>query len=120
MQTNEHNAERQNYARAETVPEQYANSNEISADAPAVTAEQANSGGAPPPRPTRWIPQRKAEIVAAIRGGHMSFDEARERYTLSIEEYLSWQVGLELSGLPGLRVNRVQQNRRRRVRSTGR
>ena len=116
MPTNEHNAERQNYARDEADPEQYANSNEV----PAVTTEQAKTGGAPPSRPTRWIPQRKAEIVAAIRGGHMSFDEARERYALSLDEYLSWQVGLELSGLPGLRVNRVQQNRRRRVRSTGR
>lgn len=120
MQTNEHNAGRQNYERDEADPDQYANSNEISAARPAATAEQARSGGAPPSRPTRWIPQRKAEIVAAIRGGHMSFEEARERYALSIEEYLSWQVGLELSGLPGLRVNRVQQNRRRRVRSTGR
>jgi hypothetical protein len=120
MQTNEHNAERQNYVQDDAEPEQYANSNEMPAARPAVAAEQANSGRAVPPRPTRWIPQRKAEIVAAIRGGHMSFEEARERYALSIEEYLSWQVGLELSGLPGLRVNRVQQNRRRRVRSTGR
>jgi hypothetical protein len=118
MQTIEHNAERQNYQRAEADPDEYANSNEI--QAAAVAMEAAKSDGATPPRPTRWIPQRKAEIVAAIRSGNMSFEDARDRYTLSMEEYLSWQLGLELSGLAGLRVNRVQQNRRRRVRSTNR
>jgi hypothetical protein len=120
MQTIEQSAGQQSYERDEAGPEQYANSNEVQAAGRAVTAEQAKSGRAPPPRPTRWIPQRKAEIVAAIRGGHMSFEEARDRYALSMEEYLSWQVGLELSGLAGLRVNRVQQNRHRRKRSTGR
>ena len=120
MQTIEQSAGQLSYERDEAGPEQYANSNEIPAAGPTGTAEQAKSGKVPPPRPTRWIPQRKAEIVAAIRGGHMSFEEARERYALSMEEYLSWQIGIELSGLAGLRVNRVQQNRRVRTRSSSR
>ena len=94
MQPNEHNAGRQNYAREDVEPEQYANSNEMRDADPAITEAEAQPGRVSPLRATRWIPQRKAEIVAAIRGGHMSFEEARERYALSMEEYLSWQAGL--------------------------
>jgi hypothetical protein len=39
----------------------------------------------------RWLPYHKAIVVAAIRHGLLTFREARERYGLSPEEYLSWQ-----------------------------
>lgn len=68
-----------------------------------------------PPRSVRWIPHRKAEIVAAVRCGHISLDDACARYSLSIEEFLSWQQGIDRFGLSGLCVNKTQQ--RRRVRS---
>jgi hypothetical protein len=61
-----------------------------------------------PPEPRRWVPQRKAEIVAAVRGGYLSLDEARKRYALSIEEYLTWQREIDRFGLAGLRVYRPQ------------
>jgi len=64
------------------------------------------------PAPRRWVAHRKAEVVAAVRGGFMSLDEARERYALSIDEYLSWQREIDLHGLAGLRVNRMQKRRR--------
>jgi hypothetical protein len=64
------------------------------------------------PAPRRWVPHRKAEVVAAVRGGLMSLDEARKRYALSIDEYLSWQREIDLYGLAGLRVNRTQKRRR--------
>jgi hypothetical protein len=69
--------------------------------------------GAPasPALPKRWVPHRKAEIVTAVRNGFLSLDEACERYALSMEEYLTWQRGIELFGLAGLRVNRTQQRR---------
>ena len=70
-----------------------------------------------PPRPTRWVPQRKAEVVAALRNGYLSLEEACERYALSIEECLTWQRGVDLFGLPGLQVNKSQKYRRVRVRS---
>jgi len=73
----------------------------------------------PPPLPQRWVPHRKAEIVAAVRGGFLSFDEALERYALSVEEYLTWQRGIDLFGLAGLRVNNTQQRRRVRTRAAG-
>ena len=52
----------------------------------------------------RWVPQRKAEVVEAVRGGLLTLDQARERYALSIEEFLAWQHGVNLFGLAGLRV----------------
>jgi hypothetical protein len=71
-----------------------------------------------PPGPRRWVPQRKAEIVAAVRGGYLSLDEARERYALSIEEYLTWQREIDRCGLAGLRVYRPQLRQRAEPRST--
>ena len=45
-----------------------------------------------PPRGTkRWVIRRKAELVAAVRGGLLSLEEACERYTLTVDEFLSWQ-----------------------------
>ena len=45
----------------------------------------------PPPGNQRWVIRRKAEVVAAVRGGLLSLEEACERYVLTVEEYLSWQ-----------------------------
>ena len=43
-----------------------------------------------PPRDTkRWVIRRKAELVAAVRGGLLSLEEACERYTLTVDEFLS-------------------------------
>ena len=39
----------------------------------------------------RWTVCRKAEIIAAIRGGLLSLEEACERYALTVEEFISWQ-----------------------------
>jgi hypothetical protein len=38
----------------------------------------------------RWSPRHKAMVVAAVRHGLLSFDEACNRYGLYAEEYLSW------------------------------
>jgi hypothetical protein len=65
-----------------------------------------------PPRNTkRWVIRRKAELVAAVRGGLLSLEEACERYTLTVDEFLSWQRTLDRHGLPGLRATRVQDYR---------
>jgi hypothetical protein len=65
----------------------------------------------PPPETKRWVIRRKAEVVAAVRAGILSLEEACRRYTLSIEEFLSWQRLVESHGLPGLRVTRLQDYR---------
>lgn len=65
----------------------------------------------PPPSTKRWVIRRKAEVVAAVRGGLLTLEEACNRYTLTVEEFLSWQKAIDQFGLPGLRATRVQQYR---------
>src|SRR3954464_15918258 len=65
----------------------------------------------PPSGPRRWVIRRKAEVVAAVRGGLLSLDEACKRYTLTGEELLAWQRAIDRHGLAGLRATRVQQYR---------
>jgi len=65
----------------------------------------------PPANTQRWVIRRKAEVVAAVRAGIISLEEACRRYTLSIEEFLSWQRLVDSHGLPGLRVTRLQDYR---------
>ena len=65
----------------------------------------------PPTSTRRWVIRRKAEVVAAVRGGLLSLEEACDRYTLTVEEFLSWQRSIDKHGLPGLRATRVQQYR---------
>jgi hypothetical protein len=65
----------------------------------------------PPVGTTRWVPRRKAQVVAAVRGGVLSLDEARERYALTVEEYLSWQRAIDKYGLAGLRATHAQEYR---------
>ncbi|HEX8446973.1 MAG TPA: DUF1153 domain-containing protein [Sphingomonas sp.] len=62
----------------------------------------------PPPHTTRWVVRRKAEVVAAVSGGLLSVDEVCDRYGLSLEEFASWQRAVDRSGMPGLRVTRIQ------------
>ena len=63
----------------------------------------------PPPSTRRWVIRRKAEVVAAVRGGLLSLDDACKRYTLTVEEFLAWQHAIDRFGLAGLRATRVQQ-----------
>ena len=65
----------------------------------------------PPPNTKRWVVRRKAEVVAAVRSGLISLEQACERYTLSIEEFASWQQLVEQYGVRGLRATRVQEYR---------
>jgi hypothetical protein len=65
----------------------------------------------PKPETRRWVARRKAEVVAAVRGGLISLEDACRRYTLTVEEFLAWQRSLDQHGLPGLRTTRVQQYR---------
>ena len=68
----------------------------------------------PPPNTTRWVIRRKAAVVAAVRSGKITMEEALRRYQLSEEEFRSWQRAFETHGLAGLRTTRVQQYRRSR------
>jgi hypothetical protein len=70
--------------------------------------------GLPPPNTKRWVVRRKAAVVAAVRSGGITIEEACRVYQLSKEELLSWERAFEIHGLRGLRATRVQQYRRTR------
>jgi hypothetical protein len=59
----------------------------------------------------RWVIRRKAQVVAAVRGGLLSLEEACSRYMLTFDEFLSWQSSIDRHGLPGLRATRIQRYR---------
>nr|WP_202389973.1 DUF1153 domain-containing protein [Parapontixanthobacter aurantiacus] len=65
----------------------------------------------PPASTKRWVVRRKAEVVAAVNGGLLTVDEVLERYTLTLEEFASWQRAVDRSGMQGLRVTRIQHYR---------
>ena len=62
----------------------------------------------PPPNTTRWVARRKAIVVAAVRLGVLSIQDACQRYKLSVEEFLAWQRAIDRYGVPGLRTTRLQ------------
>jgi hypothetical protein len=65
----------------------------------------------PPADTKRWVIRRKAEVVAAVHGGLITLEQACSRYSLSVEEFLSWQRAIEAFGMAGLRATRIQQYR---------
>lgn len=65
-----------------------------------------------PAQTARWVPRQKAAVVAAVRGGALTLQEARKRYRLTEEEFLSWQESLDRDGLDGLRSSMVAERRR--------
>lgn len=65
----------------------------------------------PPPETERWVVRRKAEVVAAVRAGVISLEDACKRYRLSVEEFASWQSLVDRYGVRGLRTTRLQKYR---------
>ena len=63
----------------------------------------------PPPNTTRWVVRRKAAVVAAVRSGRITLEEALRRYQLTEEEYRSWERAFEAHGLAGLRATRIRK-----------
>jgi hypothetical protein len=55
--------------------------------------------------------RRKAAVVAAVRQGMITREEACRRYELSEEELASWQRAFEAHGVNGLRATHLQQYR---------
>ncbi len=68
---------------------------------------------------TRWVARRKALLVAAVRSGKITLEEARRRYALSIEEFVLWQRTLEREGLAGLRATGARSSSSRRASRSG-
>jgi hypothetical protein len=71
----------------------------------------------PPPSVKRWVIRRKAEVVAGVKGGLISVDEACQRYDLSIDEFRSWQRLFDNHGMRGLRTTKTTKYRGSALRS---
>ena len=67
-----------------------------------------SSAHLPPADTKRWSARRKAAVVTAVRSGAVSLEEACRRYHLSEEEFLAWERGIEIHGIAGLRITRLQ------------
>lgn len=65
----------------------------------------------PPTDTTRWVASRKAVVVRAVIHGLITEKEARERYTLSEEEFALWRRAVERHGEKALRVTAIQKYR---------
>jgi len=44
-----------------------------------------------PARDVRWSKKRKAQVVAAVRGNLISYEEAVRRYNLAPREFIAWE-----------------------------
>ena len=65
----------------------------------------------PPPNTRRWVPRRKAAVVAAVSSGLITIEEACRRYHMSEEEFLAWRCAFQNFGIRGLRAGRIQRHR---------
>ena len=59
----------------------------------------------PPVHLKRWVARRKAEVIAAVKGGLLTMPEACARYSISSDEFLEWERHYESDGLAGLRAS---------------
>ncbi len=66
----------------------------------------------PPEDTKRWVPRRRAAVVAAVQSGAIGLEEACRRYSLSEEEFRTWERDIEVYGVAGLRSTRLQIYRR--------
>ena len=67
----------------------------------------------PPTHDKRWGAKRKAQVVTAVESGLLSLSEARRRYALSVEEFVSWQRALHSYGTRGLQAISLVVSQRR-------
>lgn len=70
----------------------------------------------PPADTKRWVVRRKAVVVFAVRAGLLTLEAACDYYSLSVEEFMSWQRLIENHGMRGLRTTRLQQYRKSQLR----
>lgn len=65
----------------------------------------------PAPGTQRWVVRRKAAIVEAVKAGQLTAEDACRTYSLSAEEFQSWQRLIERHGTRGLRTTRLKEYR---------
>lgn len=65
----------------------------------------------PPENTTRWVPARKAAVIAAVEAGLLTPEDANRRYNLTVEEYTAWKLALLEFGPAGLMITKQQKKR---------
>ncbi len=65
----------------------------------------------PPPDTKRWVMRRKAQVVAGVRSGLLTAEEACARYNISEEEFKSWVRLMDNHGVRALRTTRLKDYR---------
>ena len=60
---------------------------------------------------SRWTARRKAAVVEAVHSSRITIEEVCRRYTLSVEEFLSWHNTIQRHGVEGLQINKLQNYR---------
>ena len=66
----------------------------------------------PPDAAMRWTAWQKAAVIRAVRDGSLTVAEVCSRYLLSEEEFAAWRVAFERSGIAGLQLKSLRQQRR--------
>ena len=65
----------------------------------------------PPADTRRWVASRKAAVVEAVEAGLISRRTALEAYSLSEEEFASWEAAVATHGVAALRATWIQKYR---------
>jgi transposase-like protein len=75
------------------------------------TVGQAASEVLPAPNTHNWTRDRKAQVVAALLRGDVTFPDACKRYGLSPEELASWEQSYRWGGKHGLTLAGLKERR---------
>ena len=67
--------------------------------------------GLPPPDTKRWTARRKAAAVEAVHSGMITIEEVCRRNALSVEEFPSWHNTIQMHGVQGLEITKLQNSR---------
>jgi hypothetical protein len=65
-----------------------------------------------PGKNIRWLARRKAQVVAAVKGGLLKIEDVCERYDVSLDEFSAWRRAVDRSGMLGLRISHLGSYRR--------
>ncbi|MEM0949471.1 MAG: DUF1153 domain-containing protein [Pseudomonadota bacterium] len=65
----------------------------------------------PDPNTRRWVASRKAAVVRAVAAGLLSRDTALETYSLTDEEFTSWEAAVQEHGEAALKATALQRYR---------
>ncbi len=68
--------------------------------------ERMTTADLPDSATRRWVPRRKARVVAAVEGGLISREAALARYGITGEEFDSWKAAMSRFGMRGLCVTK--------------